>query len=415
MLSSYDLRFHDQRGNYLFSFENITSLEYGRKKNDEGIAVIEFSNFAYDFDVFQEDCILEIHRINPYTNKSELKGNTCWFLRSVELEVNEACDEKVTLTFYDTMTILTRRIIAWAGVTAANYPSIMLEPADDIITLIAWYNFGAATVSPTYANSSIPGYTPSGTFSATPIIESWQYDEYGASSSDLIYRQFPINISSPSSASSVINTQRFEFKTCLEAMRDIAEISQLAGESLWFDIEYTPASLSSAMTLTFKTFVNNRGTNRTSGVNRMIIGPEFKNMANVKISKDWTKQAHIMYVGGNGDNELKDMASVSTSYKRYPFYPIESYISANIGDGTGVHETSELRSEGKLELAKRANYQTLSGEIISQSPTEFGKDFFFGDILICKYKSFEAPVEVSEYKISVSSNEETVEIPFSTF
>ena len=85
-----------------------------------------------------------------------------------------------------------------------------------------------------------------------------------------------------------------------------------------------------------------------------------------------------------------------------------------VGDGAGVHETEALRNEGKIELAKRSVFQVMEGEIISQPPTEFGKDFYYGDILVAKYKGYEKNVEVAEYKISVNSSGSKVTIPFST-
>ncbi len=414
MLQSYELRLLNPQGNYLFSLRDVSSLEYGRKKNDEGIAVVEVDGSSYDFDSFQRDCVLEIYKINEYTGKSELQGNTCWFLRKAELDVDDKTSEKITLTFYDTITLLARRIVAWPGVADPNYPSIILDFLDNIISLIAWYNFGDAVVSPTYANSSIPGYTPSGSFSATPALESWQFDEYGPTSGDIIKRKFPITIPMPATQSTLTGTHRFEFETVLKAMQDIAESSQIQGESLWFDIEYFPASVSIPRRFVFRTWVKNRGTNRTLGTNRIVIGPEFGNMTGVKITKDWTTEATLVYVGGNGDNELKDMASVSKNQPEAPFYPIEAYISVNVGEGAAINETEALRNEGQIELAKRSVFQVMDGEIISQSPTEFGKDFYYGDILVAKYKGYEKNVEVAEYKISVDSSGSKIVIPFST-
>ena len=414
MLQSFELRLLSPQGEYLFSLRDVSSIEYGRKKNDEGIAIVELDGSSYDFDIFQRDCILEIYKVNEYTGKSELQGNTCWFLRKVELDVEDKTSEKITLTFYDTITLLTRRIVAWAGVADPNYPSIILDFLDNIISLIAWYNFGEAVVSPTYANSSITGYTPSGSFAATPAIESWQFDEYGASSGDIINRKFPITIPMPPTQSTLTGTHRFEFETVLKAMQDIAESAQLQGESIWFDIEYFPATVINGSQFIFRTWVKARGTDRTTRGNRIVIGPEFGNMTDVKITKDWTTEATLIYVGGNGDNELKDMASVSKNQPDAPFYPIESYISVNVGDGAGVHETEALKNEGKIELAKRSVFQIMEGEIISQPPTEFGKDFYYGDILVAKYKGYEKNVEVAEYKISVDSSGFKITIPFST-
>lgn len=422
MLASYELRFYNPYFEYLYSFNNIESLQFGRKKNDEGIAVVEMNGNIYNFNDFKKDSVMEIYRINPDTGKSELQGNTCWFLRKAEMQVDDECDEKVTLTFYDTMTILTRRVIAWVGVSEPNYPSIMLEPLDDIVTLIAHFNFGGGTGDPTYPNNP-PGdlnanYTPGGEFQAFPGVESWQYAPYNKGVSngvnDMVYRAYDIEIQVPSSQSTIAESNRFEFETCLKAMQDVAEISGLRGESLWFDIEYAPATTTTLHRFTFKTWVGVRGVDRTQGYNRMIIGPEFKNMANVNITKDWTQEATIVYVGGNGDNELKDMSSKAVAPEDYPFYPIEAYISTNIGEGTATHNSPEAINEAVLELAKRSRFQAMTGTIINKAPTQFGKHFFFGDLLIAKYKDFEEHVEVAEYSVLVDSDSESVEIPFST-
>lgn len=418
MLDYYELRFYDSLFNYRFSLQNIESLQYNRKKNSEGIAVVEMSASIYDLEDFEKDSVLEIYKINQKTGKSELQGNTCWFLRKAELKVDGECQEHLTLTFYDAITLLSRRVVAWAGVATPNYASIMLEPLDDIIHLIAHFNFGGGVIDPLYPNNP-PGvldaeYFPNGPFASYPPIESWQYGVYGPDIMSLWNRRMPINLSVPPSQSSIAETHRFDFKTCLKAMQDIAEVSALKGESLWFDLNYVPATLNTDYQLEFVTWVGVRGSDRTDGYNRMIIGPEFKNMSNVAIVKDWTQEATIVYVGGNGDNELKDMASVGVYSPEYPFYPIETYISVNLGEGIGLHNTKEAQNEGYLELSRRTKFQTMTGEIISKSPTEFGKDFFYGDLLIAKFKSFEQKVEVSEYKITVSNNNESIEIPFST-
>lgn len=417
MLANYELRFYNPYFMFKFSLTGVVNLEFSRKKNDEGIAVIELSGNNYSLEEFEKDSILEIYRVNS-DGRSELQGGTCWFLRKVEYSVKTSVEANLTLTFYDTVTLLTRRIVAWAATTEPNYPSIMLEPLDDILHLIMHFNYGGGTTDPTYPNNP-PGnlninYFPSGTFSATPLIESWQYGSYGTTTGDLINRQLPIQLQIPPSLSSLAETHNFALETVLKAMQDIAEISALKGESLWFDIEYIPATTLTNRIFSFKTWVKVRGVDRTSGINRLVLGPEYKNMTNVSIIKDWTEEATIIYIGGNGDNDLKDMASVGIESPGYPFYPIESYISTNLGSGVGVHNTTELKNEGYLELAKKNKFQVLTGDIISIYPTEFGKDFFFGDLVIAKYKSFEAVVEIAEYKVTVDRNGETIEIPFST-
>lgn len=410
----YELRYYNCEGTFQFALEDIISINYGRKKNEEGICVVELSGASYALTSFDRDGILEIYRTNPITNITKLAGETCWFLRKVEISINSECETIYTLTFYDTITLIGRRIIAWDGVAAANYPSIMLEPLDDILNLIMRYNFGGGTTDPVYANAGIPFYTPGGVFALAPPIDSWQIKEYGTVQADLVNRQFPlISIPRPNSQSTIPNTHRFELKNCLNAMQEIAEASDLLGESLWYDIEFLPSTSSSFAQFNFKTWVGVRGVDRTSGINLLTVGPEFGNLNNSKITYDWEDETTVMYVSGNGDDDLKDMAAVSVDAPNCPFYDIENIVSASFGLGANVHNTPELESAGRVELAKQQPKIGMSGDIISTKEFQFFDDFGYGDLVVAKFREFSQIVEVAEFNVSVDESGEEISIPLS--
>lgn len=402
-LSNYELRYLDADGNYLFNLEKISSLKYGRSKNEEGIAVVELPGALYDFAQFDSDHRLEIYRTNPNTGNVDLQGETCWFLRQVELQVDGHCQETLTLTFYDTISLLKRRIIAWLGKDVANYPSVMLEPYDDIIKYIWYYNFGEGTIDPTAANSA---FTPSSPFASLPAISFWQTQVYDGV---LTNRQMPITMQPPVGASSAAPTViKFDFENCLTAMQDVAENAALFGENIWFDIVYTPATTTSPALFDFKTWTGTRGIDRSVPPNQIIIGPEYSNLVDATITKDWTDEVTIFYATGNGDNELKIMNSATEGTdKTKPFYPIEAVINSSNTDNASI-----LVSDAQVALVESRATNTFSGTFISKPPTEFTKEFNYGDKVYIQFKNISQSVEVIEYEIEVTTDGERITIPF---
>lgn len=407
--ASYELRYYNCQGVYQFNLENIDSLQYGRKKNDLGIAVVVVDGINYDIDQFEQDGILEIYR------EGQLVDNTCWFLRKQEISINSNCDEVLTLTFYDTIHLLTRRIVAWDGVDIFNYPSFIREPLDDILKYLAYFNFGPGTDNPAIAANAFAPGVPNTAFSAIPVIESWQFGPYGAAIADLTNREFNIGITFFTSESA-INTQsvRFEHLTLLEAMQNVAEISTVNGESLWFDIEYQPASGTANATFIFRTWVGVRNTDRSQGINLLRIGPEFNNMINATIVRDWENEKTIMYAAGNGDNENRDMAFATRASPDCPFYPIEGLVSSNFGDGINVHNLSEGIAAAQVGLFENRFIETMTGEIINVGEIDFFNRLQYGDRVVLQHRDFSVVRDIEEYEVNVDSSGEEISIPVTT-
>lgn len=414
-LENYEIKHYSCNGNYIQTLAGVTSLNYGRKKNDIGIMECEIPGSINDYDSFGRDDIFEIYRFNPQSGRSMLQGNTCWFLQGAKLVVDNNCSETITLTAEDTITLLNRRVVAWTEVQDPNYPSAMLERLDDILTLLVYYNFGGGTTSPTFANASILGFAPSGIFSPVPPIASWQFIPYGVSVGGLINRQFSaLDIQIPQSASSIFGTHKFATENVLSAMQDVASNSALQGESLWFDIEYAPATPSTNSTFIFRTWVGVRGTDRSVGINQITVGPQFGNVYDTEIVRDWTDYANVAYVSGDGDADLTSYAGVRSDSGLCLFNDREVFESESNAGEAGVNQTPDLVSAGQNLLAQHRPQVSMTGKILNQAPTRFDTDIFYGDLLLAKYKGFEEVVEISEYSVSISQQSEEIEIPFAT-
>lgn len=417
MITNYELRLYDAYGAYKFSIDDFVNLEYSRKANDLGIATITIYGSKHDVFDFQRDDRLEIYR---YTNKNNkiLVGDTCWFLRKQEVEIESDCSVTMILTFYDTIHLLTRRVVAWSGRLDVGYVSHLLQNYDAMLHLIMYFNYGAGTTSEILNMNSLVTGVPAQNLTSlsgntTSTIRSWQFLPYGSSISDLAKRRFDIILPIPSNDSTLSGTQRFENITCLKAMQDIANVSKLRGEKLYFDILYTPANTEVAETFTFKTWVNIRGNDRTNKYNKYIVGPQYGNLTDTSIIRDWENEATIAYVAGNGQDENKIYASARSSIiPNSPFYPIEIFGSEDFGDDElGIQNPAEGITAAQILLAESAAVETITGSIINNDKMDFFVNIQPYDVVIAEYKGFQQLVPLDEYNVTVSESGEEIIIP----
>jgi len=413
---AYELRLYDAYGTYKFNLDDFTSLEYSRKANDLGIATVTIFGGDYDITDFQRDDRLEIYRIDK--RKKTLVGNTCWFLRKHEVPIESDCSTTTVLTFYDTMHLLTRRVVAWSGRLAVGYVSHLLQTYDSMLHLIMYFNYGQGTTSEILNLSALNTNVPSQNLrdlngAALGTIQSWQFTPYGSVIADLSNRRLPITLPLPPNQSTLSGTQRFEHLTCLKAMQDIANLSLLRGEKLYFDILYNPATTTSAATFEFRTWVNLRGSDRTFGNNVYIVGPQFGNLVDAAIVRDWESEATIAYVAGNGQDETKIYASARKSgVFNSPFYPIEIFGSESFGDDTAaVHNLPEGVAAAQVLLADNAASETLTGTIINSDSLDFFVNIQPYDKIVAQFKDFQQFIYIDEYNVSVDDSGEEITIP----
>lgn len=419
-LSTYEFRIYDCQGVFQFQLFDIESVQYGRKRNDLGICTIVLNGSSYDINDFDKDYRLEIYR---YMNgKSLLIGATCWFLRKYELDIDSECNTKLTLTFYDTIHLLTRRYIAWSGRLDYGYASNLFGRYDEMLHLIMHYNYGAGTIEERLALNELHTGLPSTPYTqldgnnvGPSWIQSWQFGVYGTSIADLVNRQMPITLSNASLNSSLSGEQKIEHISVLQAMQNIANISLLQGEKLYFDIEYVPATVSTVETFTFRTWVGLRGADRTQGSLRYIVGPEFGNLVDTSLLRDWENEATIAYIAGAGENETRVYASAKLSEDtNCPFYPIEIFGAETFGEEGGAHNEPEGISFAQLLLAQNKAIETLTGTIINTESMDFFNNIKPWDRVLVKYRDFQQELELDEYDVSLDNTGEEINIPLGT-
>ena len=409
----YDLRLYDCNGAFIYSLQDIISFTFNRKANDLGICTVTLTSTSYNIYDFNKDYRLEIYR--HYNGKAKLIGDTCWFLRKYELDVGS---QEITLTFYDTIHLLTRRYAAWSGRLDPGYVTHMLEEYDSMMHLTMYYNYGQGTTSEILLadelNTSVPNVNLTDLNGALlGTIASWQYLPYGSNVAALINRRMPIILPLPAANSTIGGTEKFEHLSVLEVLQNIANVSNLKGEKIYFDIVYSPATPSNDETFTFRTWVGLRGTDRTQPNNLYIVGPEYGNLIDGVVVKDWEKEATIAYMAGSGENETRIYASAKRDeLDNCPFYPIEIMGSESFGEeGSGFHNPPEGISAAQLLLAENAAIETLTGTIINTDDLNFFENVKPYDVVIANYKDFQINVALDEYEVNVDNSGEEIKIP----
>lgn len=412
----YELRVYDPFGAYKFTLQDVISLDYSRKFNDLGVATIVLSGNNYDINDFSRDDRLEIYRYSG--GRKQLVGQTCWFLRKQEIDIVNVKNTTLTLTFYDTIHLLTRRYVAWSGRLDVGYVSHLLQTYDSMLYLIMYFNFGAGTTSEILYISDLAVNVPSQNLTdlnggVGSTIYTWQFLPYGTTASDLVNRRFPIQLGTPVNQSTLFGTQRFEQLSCLKAMQDIANVSNLLGEKLYFDILYFPATPNSNAAFEFKTWVGIRGADRTVAPDIYLVGPEYGNFVNAVLVRDWEKEATIAYMAGNGQDENKIYASARRDgIFHSPFYPIEIFGSESFGDDTlGIQNPSEGIAAAQILLSENQAIETLTGKIINTGTLDFFNNIQPYDKVISAYKDFQAAIFLDEYDVSVDDTGENITIP----
>lgn len=407
--SLWTLKYFDRFGGYLFDlpYENFT---LNRKKNDEGILTVQLPLGDLDFGLFECDYRIEVHKTNANTGVQSLWDNTCWFLRKIDLTVESSggnCLETLELQLFDATSLLRRRIVSWLSKDSPMYPSIILEDTSALLSAIFFYNFKEGVTDPALLNTFFsPAYTPASPFDSSPAIDFWQLQVY---SGNMNLRQMPIRMEVPQRCENGTSIEvNVSFENVLVAMQTIAEGSELNGQLVHFDIVYTPATQANPADFLFKVWCGIRGNDRcnTGVTNRIILGPEYGNMANVTITKDYSDTANIVYVGGSGDNELREINSDFTTGCPSPFGNIEAFISAN-----NTESVFSLLTEAQTELVNRQPVIEVTGEYIAVPPTLFGVDFGPWDRVCFEYKDIQGAIDINEYTINVDSQGEQIDIP----
>lgn len=399
-MNGYDLRFFDQFGNLLFTFDIFIELEFGRQKNNIGACSLLIPGNIYDISKFQPDSFLEIWRYDSFTNSMKLFGDTIYFLKKFEYSQNKN-SEVIELVFYDTIDILSRRYNLWLLSEFTDYPSHMNRPIVDQMVQIFNHNFGNNTETKSL-QMTITGPSGNDPSIAAQLVgvndRKFEFIEPMQLVSGT-YNETPFNVENA-------------WKNCLDIFNDLSKLSDSRNIPIWFDIIYTPSD-SLAGNFKFKIWEGIRGNNYTNEYNRKIFTPDSGNFEGVKLTIDYTNYANaiiaisdeILDTNSSFDEVIQAVAK-TYDYNYLPFHPIEFLVEER-----KTSDPNSLVAFAQSKLAEKRAVQKLTGDIINLPGFQFGIDFNYGDLVIVQVKNLSFIAEINKFNISVNKSGEKISIP----
>lgn len=432
----YSLRYFNCAGQYIGDFDAIISLEYGRSKNEIGIAELVLPGI-YDLSLFNKDSILEIWRKNITTGRKELVGNTCWFLRKIQL-CQQGTETIITLTFYDTIHILSRRVVAWFEVKRgveddefpSNYPSAWILEPDLVLDKIVYHNFIEAGLNTSPADPSFLGF-------AINLHELAGVDRI----------PFPITldwIPSVSRSEDVTDLNfTFAYENCLQAMQSVVNTAEAVfNKELWFDVIYHPVETVGDATPALGTFTFNcwydfmsEDKSWPNGNEPILFGPDYGNIVNACLVLDWENEAtQIFATSGSADNTvvgletyLADGVTIPSSIavaeleeaNTCPFYAIEvitndsrtqNNVNTMPGDLPDILDSTTTKAYA--ELRTRSAVHTLTGDIVQTDGAYLFINYNYGDLITVDWFTLTFEATIKKFMITVDNESESITIPF---
>lgn len=335
MSSSYEAHFHNDLGQRLAILSQpIVSLDSIRMVNTVGTLSLALPYGAIPASFIQVDFLILIWKsING--GSRILMHQTVYHIQRWR-HTNKAGDRHTTIECVDVLHLLKRRLIAYyAGSTQAQKAS---AAADNLMKAFVRENL--ASTASDYAGSTIRGLP------ATSLI---------------VDPDVSLAASVPKAAA---------WRVLYDVLRELADSSRTAGTWLAFDLV-----VEVGRGLTFRTFINQRGIDRRTGPNAVLLSEATGTLINTELVTDFNEFATTIYAGGPGELSDRIIATASnallvrSSVGRY-----EDFTTAYQGTSTAY-----VTSEAQHALSQRRPRQTLTGDVQESPSLIYDRDISFGD------------------------------------
>jgi len=191
----------------------------------------------------------------------------------------------------------------------------------------------------------------------------------------------------------------FSRRQCDVVIDELIMGSDQAGTVVYPDVIWNGAKFE------FKTYPNQRGTDRTSGTSQVVFAEQFDNLSNVRLRYDHTNEVTDVYAGGQGDGSARDVQEAQDLGRmdNSPFNRIERFVNAS-------HCTTSAQVLDEAEAALQAGLPVISlTGIIKQTPAcIYGKDWGLGDKVIARADDIDFNAWIDPVDVTVSPEGETI-------
>lgn len=304
--------------------------------------------------LIREDCILELwHAVGP--SDAILQGNTIFLVRKTTKRRNS-----IQVTCHSALSLCERRIVAFA---AGSPQAQKTAKSDDMIKAIARENLGPLTGDAARTISMV------------------------SIAADLGLGQ--------------TMSKGFSRKNVQKVMQEIASESATKGTRIYFDVVYLTSGA-----LEFKTWVNNRGTDRTWSGNSggyLMISEEAGNLANAELTEDYTDARNYIYAGGQG---AEDTRAIQTSpdpvrIGASPFGRFEDWL-----DARNASDATSLKGEADARLREAMPKVTFTGDLVETPQCRYDIDYGLADLVTAEYDGKSYDCLVSNIDLSSTGEKE---------
>jgi len=340
----YQVRLYNPSKKYLRLIDNYASLNIGRKQNAIGSVTITMTDAALPI---EPHSILLIER-SVNNGAPALFGETIFFVEKINYN-----SEGIGYTAYDANYLLNWRIVA--ANSGTHYADKEL-PADDYIKALAREAFGSL---------------------ATDTRRLW-----------------PITIEPDLSLCPVIKQESARDKL-INVYQTLTQASSEKGVPLFFDIiaDYD-------LNLTLRTYANYRGIDRQS----LVLGHE--HLLNVELEIDDTSSPTVIYSGGKGRGENRDVQLVySEDATKAPFAWREAWVADK-----DLSSKQALVDEGYSQLRAKRRKVTVSADLVSSPEMAFGRHFYFGDVVTAEAYGYRVPCSIDEFNVDIMDGQAELKI-----
>lgn len=370
-MADYQVWLFDRWGNRkgVVGHQALTSLSYTLTVNAVGALTMAMPRDVLSDDDVVEDARIEVWR-KPDGGTWTREGDTVWLLQREARGISQDRGRYRRIGAVTANHLLTRRIVNGAPGSAA---ALKTGAACDVMKAYVAGAAGASAGTWAWSGGSASRYWPTLGIQAN--------DGYGITlTKDASYRNL--------------------LTTLQEICRDASQTSITC-----FDLVPTSS------TLEFRTYLGQRGVNRTSAIGtgasgQLTISAERGNLGGtVETEIDYADSASVVVAGGQGQgtNRVIGLYGAAERITSTPYGLREAFVNA-----TQVTTFNGVVAEAVAELRSQQPRRTLTGTLLSVPGAEYGIDWNWGDIVRGEFEHDVFSVWIDAVSVSLSGGVETI-------
>jgi hypothetical protein len=335
--------------------EDVVSFSWNRVVNGISRCSVVFQD-SFDKSMLAEDRRLEIWRA-PVDGILRLEN--VYFIRHVISQTSGIGKNQTTAYGVGPNELLMRRIV---DSPAGSAEARKTDDIDDMMKAIVRENMGA--LADADRDYTANGFTVAADLSAGPSA-----------------------------------TKSFAYRNVLELLQSLSETARVAGDQVYFAV--VPVSTS---TFEFRTFLDQPGIDRTTGINPITFSLDRGNLQSPFLEEDFGEEVNFVVAGGQGKGIERlivtdqDDARINQSIwnRREAFR-----------DARHQELSAGVTADAEARLAEGRPRKSFGADLLSIAGTRYGVDWDFGDRVIVQYmeEQFNGLVRVVDGKVDENGGE----------